>query len=218
MPEDIQTGTGQQPLEIRLSATGSVGGMLQKEGKPLAGVKVAFYQGHPDFVRRDNPNFTDVAVTDNEGRFQFPFVPAGKELTFSVFSHFLFTEKPVRKVVLKAGETADLEPFVFLSTNESLAGTIVDPEGKLVAGAFIEVWPKDNPPKRDEINSLQTAHVEPTTTGKDGRFTINGLPSIPLTLEVCVFSKDYQSELYERKQVPVEPGQKELLIEIVPKK
>ena len=218
VPENMQEGTGEPPLEIRLSATGSVVGMLQKEGKPLGGVKVACYQGPPDFVRRDNPHATDVAMTDSEGRFQFPFLPAGKELTFSVFSHNLFTEKPVRKVVVKPGETSELEPFNFLSTNGSLAGTIVDPEGKPVAGAFIEIWPKDNPPKHNEINSLQTAHVEPQITGKDGRFTINGLPSIPLTLEVCVFSKDYQSELYERKRVPVEPGQKELRIEIVPKK
>ena len=120
--------------------------------------------------------------------------------------------------MLKAGETAELEPFVFISTNESLAGTIVDPEGKPVEGAYIQVWPKDNPRKRNELNSLQTAHVKPSTTAKDGRFTITGLPNIPLTLEVSVVSEANLTELYKRKQVPVEPGQKELRIELVPKK
>jgi hypothetical protein len=218
LPQNTQPGATQNPVEIRLSATGSVSGLLQKEGKPLSGVQVAFYQGPPDFVRTSDINSTDAMTTDDQGRFKFPLAPAGKELTFSVFAHNLFTEKPTRKVMLKAGETAELEPFVFLSTDESLTGTIVDPEGKPVESAYIQVWPKDNPRKRNELNSLQTAHVKPITTAKDGRFTITGLPNIPLTLEVSVVSEANLTELYKRKQVPIETGQKEVRIEIVPTK
>ena len=83
------------------------------------------------------------------------------------------------QVRTKPGENVELPPFVFLPSDQSISGIVVDRQGRPVAGARLTAWTGPNP---SEDQGIGSAKVNPT--GGDGRFTMTGLPKIPVILEV----------------------------------
>ena len=78
-------------------------------------------------------------------------------------------------VILKPGETRELKPLHLHSRTKSIAGTVVDPEGKPLAGVRLDVQMLDHfPPFIPGLLQPQP------TTGQDGRFHIGHLPDVRL--------------------------------------
>ena len=174
MPDASQVGTRTTP-PIRLDTTGIVRGRIVEGDKPIAGADVQL-----DEVTRVEGKSTgplavinrDFAKTDEEGRFEFPFVEADRE-----FGLFVLTDgytQAQRRGHVAAGQTLDVEPFVLMRLDKSVAGVVVDPDGKPVAGASVSARLRSG-------GSIARAFTE-RPTGKDGRFVIRGVPNVPLRL------------------------------------
>ena len=88
-------------------------------------------------------------------------------------------EKNRLQVRLKPGEYVELPPFVFVPANESVSGIVVDRQGKPVAGAEFTAWTGPDPSEDDVISTARAK-----ATGADGRFTVPGLPKMPVVLQV----------------------------------
>jgi len=221
-------------ITVRLSPTGSVSGVAMKDGKPCPGVHVTieesplkvtfalnnnelepgFPSGSSSAIFPSSTSFRESAETDREGRFHFATVPGNREYTVRVYS-LMVPEKNRQSVRVTPGKEAEVPPYVFLPTIESVSGIVVDLSGKPVAGASIIPWTglddfQDNP--------ILSSRVKPT--GADGRFTITGLPKIPLVLNVGLMvpdGKGGQRYAGTAARVRVQPGQKEVRITVDPR-
>ena len=192
LPDPPRPGSDESPLTIWLSAAGSVSGSAQKDGQPCPGVRVTIQEAplRVVFGRNENDSkpdyrtgaaneippplasFEDSVATNAQGRFHFATVPADENSrSESNPSRDLVPEKNRRSVRVKAGENTELPPFVFLPTNESLSGIVVDSQGKPVAGATLVAYAG---PEMFYVDMLPKTRVKPT--GADGRFTMTGLP------------------------------------------
>ena len=159
-------------------------------------------------------HFETSTETDAQGRFRFATVPAGKEYLVRIYSGKLVPAKNRCLVRVKPGENAEAPPFVFLHTDETLSGIVVDPQGKPVAGATVDAWTGPNAIYDDIIESARTK-----PTGADGRFTMTGLPKIPVVLHVGFMVPDGAGEPHYQgpaAEMRVEPGQKDIRIEVNP--
>jgi hypothetical protein len=139
-------------------------------------------------------------------------VPANKELMVRIYARDLVPEKNRYSLRVKPGENVELPPFVFLPTDESVSGIVVDPQGKPVAGATLTAWTGTNPIQDDIIPKARVK-----STGADGRFTMTGLPKIPVILQVGFMVPDGAGrQTYEgpAAQIRVQPGQKDVRIEV----
>ena len=230
LPASPRPGTAELPLTIWLSAAGSVSGSAKKEGQPCPGVRVRIEETplrvvfgrsdddlKPDYLTGSALEmspllaaFKDSTETDPQGRFQFATVPANKEFTVRIYARDLVAEKNRYSVRVKAGENVELPPFLFLPTNESISGFVVDPQGKPVAGASLLAYTGP-----DVLHDAIIPKARVKSTGADGRFTITGLPKIPVVLQAAIKVPDGAGgQQYEFTQVRVQPGQKDVRIEV----
>ncbi len=113
------------------------------------------------------------AVTNHEGRFEIPAVPAPRDSDpFDPLFYLVFVEADDRPIGVegfwnaRGSDIASIEIGI-LREKTTLAGTVQDAQGRPVAGATIAQWAVDGRP----IPGILSA-----TTGPDGRFLINRIP------------------------------------------
>jgi hypothetical protein len=178
IPKVSPAAAKEDVLTIRLVPTGVVRGRVLQGERPISGAFVNL-TGVPTYESYS-------AQTDPSGQFEFPMVEACSETRFLVqasgqhralrrltlvLSGQTFTvDKSAGPVV--GGHTLELKPFIFQTDYKSVGGVVTDPNGKPVEG--LEVWAF----VRSDGHKIEVeAH-----TGKDGRFLINQVPNVPLTL------------------------------------
>lgn len=76
-----------------------------------------------------------------------------------------------REIDGQPGADVDLGEVVFV-TGRTLSGRVVDPEGRPVVGARVWIWT----PETDLVDSVRT--------GADGGFSVSGVPSVAVRVEV----------------------------------
>jgi hypothetical protein len=72
------------------------------------------------------------------------------------------------------GKTLELKPFIFPTDYKSVAGVVTGPDGKPVEGLELWVFARSD---GNKIEAWPGAH-----TGHDGRFFVDQVPNVPLTL------------------------------------
>jgi uncharacterized GH25 family protein len=181
VPTD-EAATGNRLVELPdvvLSPTVSITGLVLADGEPLAGAQVTLSvligkSEHGGFSTRN----ADSTTTDESGRYRFTGIEADKEVHVSV-NQSGYTDAGSRGYFkLEANEERELEPMEVQSRVAFVAGVVVDPDGKPVAGATVSV-------SRREGGSISSAFTR-DPTGADGRFRIEGLPDVPLKLMAYV--------------------------------
>ncbi len=118
----------------------------------------------------------DWAETDENGCFEFPFVEPGKKFEIHVCTDRFVAEGRQGQVV--AGRTLHVRPFSLLRLDESVAGTVVDTHGNPLAGVSVGAFLRSG----ESIPRAVTRRL----TGKNGRFSIAGVPAAPLTITAYI--------------------------------
>ncbi len=166
-------------LTIRLVPTGVVRGRVLQGDKPISGAFV----GLSDRTVDDSYSIR----TDPTGLFEFPMVEACPEIDLSVQAsgQHEYLRRPTAVLPgwtltfdkgpgpVVAGQPLELKPFIFPTDYKSVGGVVTDPNGKPVEGPDVWVF------ARSDGHMLVKVQAQ---TDKDGRFSINQVPSVPLTL------------------------------------
>lgn len=148
---------------LRLSRGVSIAGrVLDDNGQPIAGAKVA--QGADRRLQKDYPATT----TDADGRFRFEHArPGAMVLTATASAH---APEMTTVTVRDATEPVELR----LGPGRAIRGRLVDPRGRPVAGAGIQVV---------EWRNKRTLEWE-AATDADGRFRWDDAPADTVTLSI----------------------------------
>ena len=205
--------TSKTPLQIRLGPTGVVTGRVLEGDKPIAGAYIQLNK-----MRTANEPglgisyYIDGTTTDANGEFRFPYIEADMRFHLSVHAEKYANEEPRNDYVqVAAGETFAVRPFSFICLDKSVAGTVVDPDGNPVEGASVSAEMLSG-------GSIPRAFT-PRPTGKDGRFTIHGVPDVPLTLMAYIRPPDDAEDrrIHFPARIEAEPGQTDVRIVLDPK-
>jgi hypothetical protein len=212
VPDAAKAGAANAPVEIRVIPTGAIRGRVVGGKEPIVGAVIQIHEFRPDSTRPQAVlNYVvGVTKTDEYGRFEFPAVEADKD--FSIYLHVQgYTDSGVVQVKVAAGRTLELKPIALLRLDNTVSGIVVDPDGNPVEGATINASQRSGPPI--------TGGFTRRPTGKDGRFTIRGVPNVPLTLMVYMKPPpDSQDRLIRfPARVEAEPGQTDVQIVLDPK-
>ena len=115
-----------------------------------------------------------LGVTDAHGEVHFSGVRGSAEVAARVVGALLGTGTPIAgHASVAAGATEELE-LVVPDAFGRVAGQVLDPEGRPVAGARLHL----------EAGADTSAFRSQTLSGLDGRFVLPGLPEPPWTLRV----------------------------------
>jgi beta-lactamase regulating signal transducer with metallopeptidase domain/uncharacterized GH25 family protein len=213
LPDVAKDDTAAATLKIELASTGIVRGSMMDGDKPVAGISIQFDE-HVPTPGSTNGALTcinrDFAQTDEQGRFEFPWVEAGRRFHLHAFAERGYTDAQCDGQV-DAGQTLELEPFVVMRTDRSVGGIVVDPDGNPVAGAMVGAEMRSG-------QNIPFAFLQ-HPTGKDGRFVIRGVPNEPLSLTAYMQPpQDGKShQLRFVAHVEAEPGQTDVHIVLDPK-
>ncbi|MHB9048972.1 MAG: hypothetical protein ACYC35_23895, partial [Pirellulales bacterium] len=210
-PEDSPADAAKTPLDIRLRPTGVITGRVLEGDKPIVGAAVDLTLFVPEEGGRPGALTAismDQTKTDEKGRFEFPLAAADQEAGVSVRSEG-YMNPDTRPAKVSAGQTLEIEPFSLLRTDKSVAGVVVDPDGNPVAGAWVNA----------RLRSGGPARAMRRPTGKDGRFTIQGVPNVPLSLTAYIPPPPDSKDRIIRFPVTVdaEAGQTDVRIVLDPK-
>lgn len=177
--------------------TGKVTGT---DGKPIAGAKVAAYaycEGIKDEVRTE---------TDKSGRFQVK-MPDHKGHGGKCVG--VFAEAYKSGWTPKSGKLTPKPTTLQLEPAGQVWGTVVDSNGRPVAGASVELIDVDRPDKRTvsySCSMFRTQFIAKTTA--DGRWTIAGVPTsgtASVRLNDPRFASDWARVLLGADQGPATP-------------
>jgi protocatechuate 3,4-dioxygenase beta subunit len=150
-------------LDIRLKPAVVIAGtVLSQEGKPLPEARILALLDAP---RGGGPLDweSDLAKTGPEGKFEIKAIPPGRQYTVSAGADgYGRQEVRVDARDLKDNHI-EAGPFKLLRANLSIAGLVVDPNGKPVAGATVVGYGDDQP----DPQTIQT--------DAEGRFTLQGV-------------------------------------------
>ncbi len=125
--------------DIKLRGTGTVTGTVLGDGKPLAGVQVSLIFQIDRDGRTELESGTDRVETDSAGRFRFETVEAGRRV--SAYANVDgFTSQGTMSHALASGQELEIPPIDLKSRSAFVAGIVVDPNGKPVAGATVARW------------------------------------------------------------------------------
>jgi hypothetical protein len=156
-------------LEVKLQLTGSVAGrVLDEDKKPMPETSVVLYM---NFRISDYQGMsTSVgapAATDQEGRFTIHGLVPGGQYNVQISPRKGYTGAWGTQFEAKSGETHQVPDSIIYQADQSIAGVVVDPSGKPLAGVQVNVWPN-----RPNVNIDQNA----IQTDKEGRFRFANLP------------------------------------------
>lgn len=205
-------------------------GRVLSDGKPLSGVNLSL----DVHVPVEPPAGTAIApgsvfsrnlrvastATDAEGRYRLSGVKAGESYSMEVKPPFWATDPAWRHqspYVPKLPDNAQGE-FALPDMNlrkltQSLSGTVVDPDGKPVAGATVSAM------LRDGFTSLARNSMSGpppwTETDQKGRFKLQQLPDLPLKLMAYINPKAGNQIRFPAK-VNVELNQQDIRIVLDP--
>jgi protocatechuate 3,4-dioxygenase beta subunit len=138
VPPSLDKRTHQE--EVKLQATGSLSGrVLDEEYKPIPAASVQVLELH--LVTRGekklyNPALAGTVVPDREGRFQLDRLPAGMPYSVNV-SALGYTAARGSSIEMKSGDPLKYPDIVLAKTDQSISGTVVDPNGQPLAGVRI---------------------------------------------------------------------------------
>ena len=152
-------------------------------------------------------------MTDDSGRFVIPLVEAGHRLHLHPYIEgYANTKLGDVYAVAAEGQTVEVKPFSMMRTDKLVSGIVVDPDGRPVSGAEVSARMRSGP----QIPGAST----PGPTGKDGRFTIRGVPNVPLTVAAHIAAPpDSQGRrrVLNGAMVQAEPGETDVRIVLDPK-
>jgi beta-lactamase regulating signal transducer with metallopeptidase domain/protocatechuate 3,4-dioxygenase beta subunit len=204
-------GEGTEPVtvDIQLEPAAAVRGRVLVDGQPVAGLPVSLM---PSLALRNEMYMVsvDTVKTGEAGRFEFDLVPPCKACWVECFD-MEFTDLPGRTFPLEPGQTQELPTLELRRKSMSVSGIVVDPDGNPVEGVRVSANERNGRPIRGAFTERPT--------GKDGRFTIRGVPNVPLQIMAWIpnppDSKDRRIRFPAR--VDVMPGQKDLRIVLDPR-
>lgn len=194
-------GCAEVPLPLRLDRK-VVGRIVHKDGGPASGVTVeAVAKGRPEFA-------ADSATTDADGRYEFRRLGAGEYYVGVSLSRPPDPENPYTRWFHPGTEDPAMAGVVLVSANPGvlrfdltlpdpqrervIRGVVLQPDGSVVPDARISLedprWPR--------------RPVQFAATGKDGRFTLQGLDGTPYV----VLAQMLGSRPMYAEPAPVEPG------------
>jgi beta-lactamase regulating signal transducer with metallopeptidase domain/protocatechuate 3,4-dioxygenase beta subunit len=213
VPDNFSTGTGNNPVEIRLVPTGTIKGRVAEADRPIAGIYVYLNQ-YEAADEQGSLKAVDghVTKTGSDGRFEFPLVEADTLFHLSIWAEgYVEPEPRSERVRVAAGDTFEVKPFSLVRADKSIAGMVVDPDGNPVSGVSVSASLRSG-------GQIPRAFTE-RGTGKDGRFTIRGVPDLPLTLMAYIRPPDDATD--RRIQFPAhvdaEAGETDVRILLDPK-
>ena len=136
-----------------------VGKVLSPDGKPVSGARVWLVVNR---WKVGKPTVESSTVTDKQGNFRLPF-----KLPLRVYYAYAIAFHPNFAVGWQSFDPRDLKPLtVQLHQPAPLAGIVITPDGKTLAGAKVQVW---------SVESIHLKTVEVYGVVQDG-VTKNSVP------------------------------------------
>ena len=162
-----------ETIELR-PAQPITGRVETPEGKPAAGVVVLAYS-RTDKVSRGDFEYGSFAraETDAQGRFRLPITTPGQAAYW-----VLPKDYAVELFVVPKGKRGDMGTIT-LKKGVSVAGRVLDVQGKPIKGVFVEIErERGNGPDLEAQNLAFISNVirRAAETDSDGRFTFDPLP------------------------------------------
>ena len=165
--------TGEVTLRLTADAvTNFQGRVTGTDGKPIAGAKVLLIRWQPKMGA-----YVGTTKTDAAGHYSFRSAYADFGYTTSVEAAG-YGSNGSDRIQGVAGKTLTVPPLVVPRANHFVAGTVVDPYGKPVAGAKITTY---------DVSG------KTTTTDKRGQFRLSGVPGPRASIQVQAPSLRYAS-------------------------
>jgi protocatechuate 3,4-dioxygenase beta subunit len=155
-------------IELRASPAGRVRGIvLGADGGPAAGAQVSVRPGLNSFFGQitERQYRWRETVTDKNGRFDVPGVPAGTGYTVAASAPYLALEE-VHGVDVRVGQVTEVS--VQGHQGAAVAGRVVDARGEPLAGANVAMVYLDI----SRVLFSADGRDAPITTGADGRFRL----------------------------------------------
>ncbi len=165
-PARVAMGEIVEGLELRASPGGRLRGVvLGADGAPSPGADVSVRPGLNAFLGQitDRQYRWLDTVTDDQGRFDIPGVPAGNGYTVAVTAPSIALEE-VHGVAVQAGQVTALT--VQAHQGAIVEGVVLDPDGAPLAGASVAMVYLDI----SRVLFSADGRAEPLQTDEEGRF------------------------------------------------
>jgi uncharacterized GH25 family protein len=197
---------------IKLQATGEIAGTVLGDGKPLEGATVYLVAQINRDGRQEYETIPHRKETDSQGRFRFDAVEAGMRYSAMV-QRDGYTDSGTPSQLVEAGQTTEFEPIELKSRGTFVAGVVVDPEGKPVAGVTVSAQLRNG----GSISYGRRGPPKPTDAA--GRFRIEDLPNEPLELMAYIQPAENTKDrsIHFPAHAKAEPGQTDVRIVLDPK-
>jgi protocatechuate 3,4-dioxygenase beta subunit len=211
VPVEGRKGTAKiEGLQVKLQPMGSVTGRaVGEDKKPIGGAAVSLMimHQHPEGYMSMNTVTTGV-TTGADGRFAVETLVPGGQYYVQVEAKDFAGAQSVQ-FEAKTGQAHPLGDLVLPKADQSLAGTVVDPTGKPLAGVSISCSAN-----RGMVFGINASQI---VTDKKGRFRVTGLPRGPVRLIAQVVGEGPTAPLYVQTQANA--GQQDVrLVLFVPTK
>ena len=163
-------------VDITAFPTGTVTGTVLVDGRPKSGVRVTVNSTWPN----EDSVVHITGHTDANGRYRIEFVPpADAEVIASCGRGFTRVN---HKESFEAERTHDLKPFKLYARNMTVSGIVVNQQDRPAAGVLVvaEAPDLEYDQLRRQVESKWFMPVD--LTGDDGRFVIERLPNVSLSV------------------------------------
>jgi len=151
--------------EVVLRRGAPVGGRVQTgEGKPVVGARVT-YDGASSWAQSGDARY-DAAMTDAAGRFRFDALPQG---SFRFVARADGFAPGTSDIVTLDGQSEPALVVVTVPAGATLAGTVVDAQGKPAASARVRVQVKSD--------GMRWGRARQVYSNDQGRFEMKNLPA-----------------------------------------
>lgn len=209
-----------RPVEVELALEPAVtlSGKVSFNGQPSAGIRLTLQRAEavPDGTRmHDLAN----AVTGDDGSYRLCGLKGGDSYHIDVKPLFPAVDPEWRhqspwipKLPDDASGEVSLPGINLRRMNQSLAGVVVDPDGKPVAGATV------SPQSENGFSLFHTSFGPPpwTKTDRYGRFDLSCLPDMPLDLMVYMEPEGENMEIRYPATAKTRIGQQDVRIVLDP--